>query len=87
MIAPFFFAFRELGPARFFSHASKKGAAQEKRGAASRTMPSARGEKTGFTTKNFARVAFHRLMYALLLTAAAVVRDIAVYLKVRNKKR
>ena len=35
-----------------FSPAAKKGAAQKKRDAASRTMPSARGEKNGIYDKN-----------------------------------
>ena len=45
----------ELGPAHFFSPAAKKGAAQEKRGAANRTMPSERGEKNGIYDKNVRR--------------------------------
>ena len=41
----FFVAYGELGPAQKKRPAAKKGAAQAKRGVASRTMRSARGEK------------------------------------------
>ena len=67
------------GPAIFFSCTSIKGAAQEKRGAVSRTMPSVRGEKTGFTTNRCASATFHHLFYALL--RSRVLRGVYVITK------
>ena len=52
--------------AHFFSLTAKKGAAHKKRGAASRTAPTARGEKTGFAGEICASATFHHLFHALV---------------------